>query len=187
MPGTPRPVADERDALLTFLGQQRHLMRVSVHGITDDQARQTPSVSTLSLGGLLKHVAYCERGWTYTMLQRGSVEVDYMEQFRFGPDETLASVLELYDEVARETEEAVAGIEDLGRPVPIPRDQPWFPDEYDEWSVRWVLLHQIEETAKHAGHADIIRESLDRATFFPLLADYEDDHKLKAILAQWAQ
>jgi hypothetical protein len=50
---------------------------------------------------------------------------------------------------------------------------PWFPDDVENWSVRWVLLHVIEETARHAGHADIVRESIDGSNAFALLADYE--------------
>lgn len=68
------------------------------------------------------------------------------------------------------TREVVGAISDLGRPVPVPKGVPWFPDDLDEWSVRWVLLHLIEETARHAGHADIIRESVDGATSGPLIA-----------------
>jgi hypothetical protein len=98
---------------------------------------------------------------------------EYEANFRLGPDETLASVLELYDGVAAATEEAVAGIADLGQPVPVPKGVPWFPQDIEAWSVRWVLLHLIEETARHAGHADIIREAVDGATAMPLMAAAE--------------
>ena len=50
---------------------------------------------------------------------------------------------------------------------------PWFPQDVDAWSVRWVLLHLIEETARHAGHADVVRESLDGASSISLLAAAE--------------
>ncbi len=50
---------------------------------------------------------------------------------------------------------------------------PWFPDDIDAWTVRWVLLHLIEETARHAGHADMVREAIDGATAFPLMAAAE--------------
>src|SRR5258707_11115868 len=63
MPGTVRPIADERDGLLAYLAQQRLALRATVHGLTDEQARMTPSKSTLSPGGLIKHAALCERGW----------------------------------------------------------------------------------------------------------------------------
>lgn len=56
----------------------------------------------------------------------------------------------------------------------MPRDSPWFPSDVDAWSVRWVLLHLITETARHAGHADMVRESIDGATAFPLMAAAED-------------
>ena len=76
-------------------------------------------------------------------------------------------MLAYYDEVAAETE---AIVDELGleHPVPVP-DAPWFPKDVDAWSIRWVLLHLIEETARHGGHADIIRETLDGRTFYELL------------------
>jgi hypothetical protein len=178
MPGNVPPVADEREGLLAYLAQQRYVLRLSAHGLSDEQARATPSASALSVGGLIKHVAFTERGWVDTMLQRpaetgGGGEDEYVRGFELGPDETLAGVLSLYDQVAAETEAAVAGIADLGQPVPVPKGVPWFPDDVDAWSVRWVLLHIIEETARHAGHADIVRESIDGATAFPLMAAAE--------------
>ena len=57
MPGLVAPIADEREGLLAYLAQQRDALRIVAHGLTDDQARATPSVSTLSIGGLIKHVA----------------------------------------------------------------------------------------------------------------------------------
>jgi uncharacterized damage-inducible protein DinB len=176
MPGNVSPVDDERQGLLAFLAQQRYVLRLAAHGLTDDQARAVPAASALSVGGLVKHTAASERGWIDVMLQRpggdGGVE-EYLANFRLGPDETLSGVLDLYDQVARDTEEAVAGIEDLGRPVPVPKGVPWFPQDVDAWSVRWVLLHLIEETARHAGHADIIRESIDGASAMSLMAAAE--------------
>jgi uncharacterized damage-inducible protein DinB len=179
MPGSVRPVTDERDGLLTFLAQQRDVLRVSAYGLTDEQARAVPSRSPLSVGALIKHVAQMERSWMDTVLQRSGdvtneeMEAAYEDDFRLGPDETLASVLARYDEVAAETEAIIAAIADLGQPVPVPRDAPWYPDNIDAWSVRWVLLHLIEETARHAGHADIVREHVDGATAFPLMAAAE--------------
>ena len=62
---------------------------------------------------------------------------------------------------------------DLDHPVPVPKGVPWFPPDLDAWSLRWVLLHLIEETARHAGHADIVRESIDGATMYELMAGAE--------------
>lgn len=179
MSGSVPPVDDELTGLLAYLAQQRRVLRIAAHGLTDEQARATPTVSTLSVGGLIKHVASTERSWIDIVLQRGQ-DVDFGEamekyaaDFRLGPDESLADVLDHYDEVARETEDVVAGIRDLGQPVPVPQGVPWYPDDVEAWSVRWVLLHLIEETARHAGHADIIREAVDGATAFPLMAAAE--------------
>jgi uncharacterized damage-inducible protein DinB len=175
MPGNVRPVADERDGLLDFLAQQRLVLRLTAYGLTDDQARQTPTVSSLSIGGLIKHLIAVERNWMGTVLQqeRQSSPDDYLANFRLGPDETLAGVLATYAEVALETDDIVSQIPDLGQAVPVPKGVPWFPSDIDAWSVRWVLLHLIQETARHAGHADIVRESIDGATAFPLMAAAE--------------
>ncbi len=175
MPGQAPPVTDERDALLTYLAQQRLVLRLAAHGLTDEQARVANSVSPLTVGGLIKHVASVERYWIDLVVQRPPdvPEDDYEANFRMEPGETLASILGMYDAVARETESVIEKIPDLGQPVPVPKGVPWFPDDLDAWSVRWVLLHIITETARHAGHADIVRESIDGATAFPLMAAAE--------------
>jgi hypothetical protein len=175
MPGTVRPVVDEREGLLAFLAQQRDALRIAAHGLTDEQAASRPTASALSLAGLIKHAARTERGWVVEMVaQRELPEPrDYEADFRLEAGETLAGVLDLYAAVAAETETIIAAIADLGQPVPVPRGVPWFPADVEAWSVRWVLLHLIEETARHAGHADIVRESLDGATFYPLMAAAE--------------
>ncbi|HEX9991740.1 MAG TPA: DinB family protein [Acidimicrobiales bacterium] len=174
MPGNVRPVADERDGLLSFLAQQRHVLRIAAHGLTDDQARATPTASPLSVGGLVKHCASVERSWMRTVRQEARApDGDYEAGFRMGPDETLAAVLADHEAAAAETDAVVASIPDLGHPVPVPRGVPWFPADVEAWSVRWVLLHLIQETARHAGHADIVRESIDGATAFPLMAAAE--------------
>jgi len=175
MPGIPGPVHDEREGLLVFLQQQRDGIRYAVHGLTDEQAAQRSTVSELTLRGLLKHAAQCERGWMDTMLQRepaATGEVDGDPRFHIAEGETLESMLADYDAVARETEEIVATI-DLGMAVPVPQGVPWFPSDVEAWSARWVLLHLIEETARHAGHADIIREAIDGETAFVLMAQAE--------------
>ena len=127
------------------------------------------------MGGLIKHVAATERSWVGSHPAPPAARWTSRrtrEGFRLTDDETLAVVIAGYDEVAAETTEVIAGIDDLGYPVPVP-PAPWNPKDVKEWSVRWVLLHMIEETARHAGHADIIRETVDGATFYPLLAASE--------------
>lgn len=178
MAGNVAPVADERDGLLRFLEQQRYVLRLAAHGLTDDQARLASTKSSLSVGGLIKHVAATEDSWLDTVLQIPQKPfeesmADYADAHRLRPDETLEGALARYDAVAARTADVIAGIEDLGQPVPVPKGVPWFPQDIDAWSVRWVLLHLIQETARHAGHADIIREHIDGGTAMPLMAAVE--------------
>ena len=58
--------------------------------------------------------------------------------------------------------------------MPVPQDVPWFPKNQPAWSVRWVILHVINELARHSGHADIIRETIDGATMYELIAGLEN-------------
>jgi len=174
MPMNVPDVIDERAGLLGFLAQQRSALSIVAYGLTEEGARKVTTGSSLSVGGLVKHVTAAERNWIDKVL--GCDESDptdysaYMAGFHMGPDETLADLLGLYREVAERTEGAIAGVADLGRPVALPTGVPWFPESA---SVRWVLLHLIEETARHAGHADVIRESLDGATAGSLMAAAE--------------
>jgi uncharacterized damage-inducible protein DinB len=180
MPAQAPALTDERALLLAYVAQQRDGLKFAAYGLTDEQARLTPTAGGLSIGGLLKHVAEMERSWLDTVLQRdrrpgASTEdqaADYEAGFRLGPDETLADAVADLEAAGRETEAAVAGL-DLDQPVPVPQGVPWFPDDVEAWSVRWVLLHLVEEIARHAGHADIVRESIDGATMYELMAGAE--------------
>ncbi len=175
MPGSVRPVADERDALMSYLAQQRLVLRVAAFGLTDEQARQAPTVSPLTVGGLIKHVTTVERYWMDVACQRvrpRSPEA-YRATFVMGLEQGLVQVLDDYAAAAAETDKIVADAVDLGQPVPVPRETPWYAADVEAWSLRWVLLHLIQETARHAGHADIVREAIDGATAFPLMAAAE--------------
>jgi uncharacterized damage-inducible protein DinB len=122
-------------------------------------------VSALSLGGLIKHVAIVERGWMRFAVggadAMNSEPVDWEGQFRMTGDETLAGLLDRYADVASQTDDLVASLPDLDHAHPLPV-APWF-EPGASWSVRRVVLHIIAETSQHAGHADIIRESIDGA------------------------
>src|SRR3954447_2772127 len=94
MPGTVRPIADERDGLLSYLAQQRLALRATVHGLTEEQARAVPSKSSLSLGGLIKHAALCERGWIRETIAKrppepGDPERNWGTEFTLQDDESL--------------------------------------------------------------------------------------------------
>ena len=98
---------------------------------------------------------------------------DYGDEFVMRDDETLAQILAAFDAQNAETIRLIE-TSDLGAAVPVPPGVPWFPKDLQAWSVRWVIFHIIEELARHAGQGDIIRESIDGATLYELLAGLED-------------
>jgi uncharacterized damage-inducible protein DinB len=169
---TAETVDTERADLLAVLAKHRHFLRFTTRDLTDDQARLRTTASELCLGGLIKHATLVERNWA-TFIERGpSAMGDYdamtesdfatwAEQFRLLPGETLDGVLARYEKAALRTDELVRALPDLNATQPLP-SAPWFPAG-ERWSARRVLMHIIAETAQHAGHADIIRESLDGA------------------------
>jgi hypothetical protein len=174
MPGLVAPSNDETTLLLGYLAQQRYVITITTYGLTDEQIRLAPSVSPLCIGSLIKHLTAVERSWMDTVRgHHGGSAEEYDSNFRLAEGDTLATLLADYRAAAAETEATVKAIGDLDHPVPVPHEVPWFPADVDAWSVRWVLLHLATETARHAGHADIVRESIDGATGFPLLAAVE--------------
>ena len=174
MPSQVGAIANEQEALLAYLAQMRYVIRLTAHGLDAEQLRATPTVSPLSVGGLIKHCAATEESWMNTI--RGvRPELDfaaYDENFRLADGETIEDVFARYDRIAEETEKTVIEIGDLGYSVPVDK-APWNRPDVDSWSLRWVLLHLIQETARHAGHADIVRETVDGATAYPLMAAAE--------------
>ena len=165
MPAMPPPIADERAGLMEYVAAQQYAFHAIAFGLTDEQARSTPSVSALSIGGLIKHVSSTERGWYEfatdapgAMAGGENTEADYADGFTLREDETLADVIAEYDAVAARTDE-LAATADLDVAYPLP-PAPWFAPGATR-SVRRVLVHLVGETAQHAGHADIIREAID--------------------------
>jgi hypothetical protein len=161
--------SQERADLLETLAKHRSFLRQTVQGLTDEQATQRTTASELCLGGVIKHVAITEQDWVDFIIQ-GPVAFGSPDQaamaahaagFRLLAGETLVDVLDRYEEVARRTDDLVTSLPSLSASQPLP-DAPWF-EPGARWSARRVLLHIIAETAQHAGHADIIRESLDGA------------------------
>jgi uncharacterized damage-inducible protein DinB len=184
MPGLPPPVADERDALRQFLDFNQRAYLAVAYGLTDEQARSTPTVSALSIGGLIKHVTGVQDAW----VQRVTAAPDFpprdeqtfeeqmaahADQHVMRDDQTLEELLNALDAQNAATLRTFAEA-DLDALVPVPPEVPWFPKDVENWSVRWVALHLIEELTRHAGHADIIRESIDGATMYELMAALEE-------------
>ena len=171
MPAMPPPIADERAGLKEYVAAQQYAFHALAFTLTDEQARSAPSVSSLSIGGLIKHVTSCQAGWMERVAAAPDMTegdkrpmeeqaADYGDEFVMGEDETLAQILEKF---AAQNAETIRLIEtaDLSAAVPIPQHVPWFPKDVPAWSVRWVIFHMIEELARHAGQGDIIRESID--------------------------
>lgn len=165
-------ISRERADLLETLTAHRRFLLQTAHGLTDEQARSRPTVSALSIGGIIKHVAETERNWAQFMTDGAGKErvedVDfsdpeviaaYQAGFQLSEDETLAEVIAAYEAVAAETDRLVRELPDLDRDFPLPA-APWFPPGATR-SVRRVVTHIVAETAQHAGHADIIRETID--------------------------
>jgi uncharacterized damage-inducible protein DinB len=183
MPALASPVADERSALREYLAYHQSAFFAVAYGLTDEQARMTPTVSALSIGGLVKHAAAMQRTWMARVAAApdapprdprpfDQVAKDFADQHTMRADETLDG---LQKTLEAENANSLHLVEtaDLDAKVPVPQDIPWFPKGVKDWSVRWVILHVINELTRHSGHADIIRESIDGATMYELLAGLE--------------
>ncbi|TRW81807.1 DinB family protein [Mycolicibacterium sp. 018/SC-01/001] len=184
MPGLPPPAGTERQTLIEFLRFNQDAFFAAAYGLTDAQARATPSASALSIGGLVKHAAGVQRGWLARVVSAPDFPppdprpleeqmAGYADEHTMRDDETLAGLLDNLRTVNGEVLAAFAD-KDLDTPVPVPHEVPWFPADVDFWTVRWVALHLIEELTRHAGHADIIRETTDGATMYELMAAHEE-------------
>ncbi|MBO4163510.1 DinB family protein [Micromonospora antibiotica] len=154
----------ERADLLQAVGMHRGFLRHTVRGLTDAQAATRSTASELCLGGLIKHVTMVEDRWARFMVGGAeameSEPVDWAGMFQMTDDDTLVDLLARYAETAARTDELITTLDlDASHPLPV---APWF-EPGAAWSVRRTLLHVIGETAQHAGHADIIRESIDGA------------------------
>lgn len=164
-------VDSEVDGLLGYLNVQFDGIRNAAHGLTDEQARLTPCRSALSIGGIVKHAAFtCRgavervRGGADTSATPTKEEADaFLGSFALTEDETLDGVLAEFD-AAREAYLALVKESDPdGRRLQPPAF--WVGErEAHEIANRFWMVHHVEEFARHAGHADIIREQLDGAT-----------------------
>ena len=165
----------ERSDLIDTLRKHRGLFRLTVQGLTDDQARERPTVSELTLGGLIKHVSATEASWADFVVNGPGETPDvdwanvdwsdpppevaaFQDSHRMLEHEGLADLLTSYEEVATATEALIESV-DLDEDHALP-EAPWnAPGE--RWSNRRVFVHLVAETAQHAGHADILRETID--------------------------
>lgn len=153
---TPPPQTGlaEKDVLVSFLDYLRSSVVAKVHGVAEPAVRTPGVASGTNLLGLLKHLTHVER---YTFL--GEKVTDWPATFHASPDETVDGLVQAYRDAVAHANRVIAACDDLesaaARPTTTPKDAP---------SMRWALAHMIEETGRHAGHLDILRELIDGAT-----------------------
>ncbi|GAA4752999.1 DUF664 domain-containing protein [Gordonia alkaliphila] len=166
-------VTGEKQDLLQIYADQRNLLMITVRGLTDEQARTRSTVSELTLGGILKHVAIGEQDTAREIVERDeNAEVDLAalgDAYTFTADDTLDHWLSAYRAAAAEFERVIADIDSLDELIPQ-ATAPWTP-ERQWWSVRQIVLHRLRETAHHCGHADILREALDGQTTMAVVSE----------------
>jgi len=159
----------ERTDLHDALAQHRDLLLRTVRGLSETQARRTPTASQLCLGGIVKHVASMEESWV-RFIEAGPAREGPPDKaayeahaagFRMAADESLDDLVQRYREIALHTDALVDTLPSLDASHPLP-EAPWF-EPGARWTARRVLVHIVAETAQHAGHADIIRETIDGA------------------------
>lgn len=150
----------EKESLHVSLGRHRDAVVWKVDGLDDEQLRRPMTPSGTSLLGVVKHLASVEYGWFCETFGRESEaiwfdEADPEADMRAAPHETTADILDYYRRARAAADRVIdeLGVDDLGTA--------WFGDAV---SMRWVLIHMIEETARHAGHMDIVRELIDGMT-----------------------
>lgn len=149
----PRTGRSETEILRGFLDYLRTSIAAKVDGAPEPQVRTAAVPSGTNLLGLLNHLTFVERS---TFL--GDEVTDWQATFQAAPADSVADVVARYRKTVERANRVLDGCTDLGAPVPRPRPERPAP------SARWALAHMIEETGRHAGHADILRELIDGAT-----------------------
>ena len=154
------PVAGgEKEVLAGFLDHYRATLLEICNGLSEDDLRRPVVQSGTTLLGIVKHLAYVERGWFQENVANEpfeypfDIDADPEADLRVEEDESAEEIFELYRAACERSRRALAEAS-LDDPVLNPKRS-------RDYNVRWVVVHMIEETARHAGHADIIREQID--------------------------
>ncbi len=156
----PPHAAGERETLTGFLDYLRQTILWKLSGLDEEALCRRPLPSSMSLLGMVKHLAYVERSWFQRVFAGHEVDFPYTEadpdaDWRIEPEETAADVVAFYEAEVAVSRRIVA---EAGSLAEIARKPGW------DNSLRWILVHMIEETARHCGHADLLREAIDGAT-----------------------
>lgn len=179
MPFLTAESTDERDSLATFAQQQIEQVAITLHGLDAEQLRAAPSASGMTLGALARHVLFVVERATRTVAAAPEdspvperTPDQYLSEGTIAPEavreeDTAESLAEQLHRAGEELAVAIRGA-DPETEGPMP-DQPWF-EGRTTWTMRWYALHLVEENARHAGHADILRESTDGKTAYELNA-----------------
>ncbi|MGY2023319.1 DinB family protein [Nocardia gipuzkoensis] len=136
-----------------FLDYLRTSITAKVEGAAEPEVRTAAVPSGTNLLGLLEHLTFVERS---TFLR--DTVTNWQATFQAAPADSVADVVARYRQTVERANKVLDECTELGAPVPRPRPNSHAP------SLRWALTHMIEETARHAGHADILRELIDGAT-----------------------
>ena len=153
----------ERAGMILFLDWQREALIRKVDGLTQEQACATPTVSALSLLGIIRHSAFWERRWFQVIVAGRTFPGEWPESGNAGDDDTFR--LEATDTIESVVADYRSQIDASNQILStVDLDAPCAVAPLSNRNVRWVAMHLIEETARHAGHADIIRETIDGVT-----------------------
>ena len=147
----PRLVDDERTTVLALLQYQRESLVKKLSGISEDAARSSPVPSGTSLLWLIQHLTNAESLW---ILHRFAGQVAEVDPRVSAPEVSVEAAIAGYRAMWDRTNAVIEAASSLSQPCIVPVDEGML-------SLRWVLMHLLEETARHAGHADIIREVID--------------------------
>lgn len=167
----PEHRADEATTLLQFLDFHRRTLLVKLDGLDAEQLRRTLPPSTLTLGGLMKHLAMVEDNWLGVVwYDRPHVEpwasadweADRDWELTSAADDSPEELRALWDEAVARSDATIADALAAGGLDQVSRRRMRATGEHV--SLRWILVHLVEEYARHNGHADLIRESIDGAT-----------------------
>jgi uncharacterized damage-inducible protein DinB len=151
-------LSEERDLLTSFLEDQRAAVVRKLAGLNAAEATRVATPTGTTILGLVKHLTFVEERWfAHHLLGGPRSELDATASFALAPTDTVTSVLTAYEAECERSRDATRAT-DLDAPVLVPHR------EHGTVTLRWILLHMIEETARHAGHLDILRELTDGET-----------------------
>lgn len=152
----------ETETLLGFLQFLRETVVLKCSGLSEEQMRATPTVSSMTLLGMVKHLTIVERYWFQGVFLDADVDLPWSEEdpngdWRTNDGDTTEAALAAYVDQCSQSDQIVNSydMDELAK---------WATSDEERRSLRWIVTHLIEETGRHCGHADILREALDGVT-----------------------